>query len=99
MATVYAIYRQTDLTEGRGAVRMDPVLYEDEQQAWDQINHLHGVQGSKPPNCYPRDKLIAGGATTWQDFRRIVGYGGDYYVAPLRVIERSEVADPEEGPK
>lgn len=47
MFIVYATYRNSDMTEGRGPMVMDKVFI-DEKDATDYINQQDGVMGRKP---------------------------------------------------
>jgi hypothetical protein len=80
---VYQILRQEDTTEGRGPMRPDPDVWANEQDAWDQINDLHGVQGRRPPNCWPVPECKEHGIDNWQKYRAHFNYGGDFTVRKL----------------
>lgn len=95
--TVWVIYRQSDMTEGNGPMRMIPdVAYANEQDAWDAINDRPGVFGRHPSldNCYPVPELRH--AHNWQQAKAIVGYGIDYDVRPLTVVPATP--DTTDGP-
>ena len=47
MFTVYATYRNADMTEGKGPMVMDKIFL-DERDAHDYINQQDGVMGRKP---------------------------------------------------
>jgi len=72
---VYLITRFTDFTEGRSFVT-DSTLFASEQDAWDQVNDLPGVQGSHPSTW----SRAEGKFPTWQAFAAAGHRFGDYTV-------------------
>lgn len=84
---VYVIYVQSDMTEGRGYMKLasDLGAFTNEQDAWDKINDYPGIMGRHPKlnNTYPVDKVD--GVTTWQEYAYKSGYEGDYTVRSLRL--------------
>lgn len=89
---VWQVFEQSDMTEGRGSlVIRDSKVYATEQEAWDSINHLGGVMGRRQGvNCWPVDKLKESGVTTWQGYKPVVGYPGDYDVCSI-LVEKSKL--------
>lgn len=87
----YRVWRQPDLTEGRAGHTPDPDLWASEQDAWDQINHLRGVQGAHPSTGQLRaqrdldasPELVA--ADTWQAYVAAGGDSPDYTVRPVTI--------------
>lgn len=78
----YVITRPTDFSEGRSFAR-DVTLWVNEQDAWDQVNHLPGVQGAHPSKWGRRE----GRFDTWQA-AKAAGAWTDYSVSPVHAIVR-----------
>ena len=76
----YVITRPTDFSEGRSFAR-DFDLWVDEQDAWDSVNHLPGVQGSHPSTWSRRE----GRFDTWQAANAAKATT-DYKVSPVYAI-------------
>lgn len=70
--------RQSDFTEGRGSMIPTGEFYLTEQDAWDAVNDLGGVQGSHPTR-------FMGGRTpagNWQEYKAAGGHP-DWDVIPV----------------
>jgi hypothetical protein len=82
--TVWVVWKQSDLTEGRGPMVQQGGYFLTEQEAWDSINERGGVQGSHCRNfTWGKDLPDGGRPQTWQQFKIANGYGGDYDVRPI----------------
>lgn len=77
----WAVYEQSDKTEGRGPMIRRPALFDCEQDAWDDINTEGGVMG-----CGPHI-LGHGDVPTWQAYKQMRRYAGDYDVRPVIVCD------------
>lgn len=78
---LYATYRQSDMTEGRGPMVQFGPVFRTVDEAWEAVNTLPGVQGSLPSQAWRLDKTIP--TPTWQAFKFVTGREGDYAVRPI----------------
>ena len=76
---VWCVYEQSDKTEGRGRMVRCSHPFDTEQEAWDSINTRGGVMGCLPKNLRWTKQPVS----TWQEFKEVQGYGGDYDVRKL----------------
>lgn len=88
MNTVFGVYRQTDLIEGRGTPVLDRV-YAKERDAWNYANRHSGVMGRGPKGAH--HSFCAG----WE-CKSCWPYGGDWEVRRVDVHEAGEVFTPAE---
>jgi hypothetical protein len=77
--TVWQVYEESDMTEGRGPMRPWGTAYGSEQAAWDACNELPGVMGR-----HPRD-FGGNWGKNWQEYKQRNRHAAEYDVRPLRV--------------
>lgn len=88
MNAVFGVYKQTDLTEGRGATVLDRT-YAKESDAWNYANRHSGVMGRGP---WGDEHSLCPG---WQ-CKQCWPYGGDWEVRRIRVHDAGEIFTPAE---
>jgi hypothetical protein len=77
----WRVYKQSDMTEGRGYMQPTDELYDSEDMAWAAIGNRGGIQGrTVGRNTYDMDKLK--GHNSWREFKEVMGYEGDWAVRP-----------------
>lgn len=84
LADMWLVYRESDMTEGRGSMvaLMELGLFQTEQAAWDAINEAGGVMGRHPRNF---DWGPWAGAGNWQQYKEKNGHFAEYDVRPVKV--------------
>ena len=88
MNTVFGVYKQTDLIEGRGGTVLDR-MYAKEADAWNYANRHSGIMGRGPKGS--SHSFCPG----WQ-CKQCWPYGGDWNVCPVRVHDVGEAFTPTE---